>query len=244
MTPGKTKAANRGQSGTLSVTLALPLDPQVLLAITPRIRLSRAEDEAGRSLLLPPDPDRTNSEYGNGVFQQIDVFLRAPEEGSRELTLLEGVTTFLLTDKREHWEIADLMKTQNAAHAFASGGQNLTALVVGAQKKGTTLQLDFQLRAPNAIAFNEGTNPFFSLEQIAASVHLRDAKGRTLSPGGYNGSVEWNGCTLQLRFSLPATDIAANRDPVVNEPVKFIFDAPVEFVQTEVPFSFSDLPLP
>ncbi len=244
VTPGKTKAVNRGQSETLSVTLALTLDPQLPLTSTPRIRLSRAEDEAGRSLLLPPDPNRANSEYGNGFSQQIDVFLSAPEKGSHTLAHLEGVATYVLVDKREHWEIADLLKTPNATHTFESGGQNVTASVVGAEKKGATLQLEFQLRAPQGADLNEGKNPLFSFEQISSSLHLRDAKGRTLSSGGYSGSGESNGYTLQLRFPLSAPGQAGAGATSLVEPLSLVFDAPTEFVQTQVPFSFSDLPLP
>lgn len=244
VTPGKTKAASRGQSETLSVTFTLPSDPQLTLATTPRIRLSRAEDEAGHSLLLPPDPNRSNSDNGGGVSQQIDVSLSAPEKGSRTLAHLEGVATYVLADKREHWEIADLLKTPNATHTFESGGQTTTASLVGAEKKGASLQFEFQLRAPTGADMNGGKNPLFSFEQISASLHLRDAKGRTFPSGGYSGSGESNGYTLQLRYALPAPGQGGAEATTVAEPFALVFDAPTEFVQTEVPFSFSDLPLP
>ena len=249
VTPGNKGAAKRSQNTNLSVSFGMLPNPQVAVVGAPLLRITRAEDEKGRSL----SDDRHNFLGFGNRGEHSSVQLRPLEDASQKLAHLDGVAVYVIPIKRERWEVDDVLNAKDLSHDFQSGGQKLTLTIQRAQKNGDSVSLDLKLSRPNG----EGRDPSFSFEQLTSAVQLMDAKGQKLVAGGYSGTGGGNALTAQASFGLapprrpPFILQDGKRVPapppeklVLTEPIKLVFDFPTEFVQTEVPFSFSDVPLP
>ncbi len=236
VTPSKTKAPLRFGSSSLTLTLDGISDPQLVAIGPPRVRVTRAEDEVGQSL-RSENENLFNFGQVLGGSRRIFVTLRPPDKSSQKIAHLDGAMIYTFATKREKWQIADVLNAKNTAHTFQSAGQTVVASISSAQKVGGAIQLKIKIQA--AAKAGEQRNPLFIIEQWRSWLRVVDAKGQTLVPGSFGGSSNEGELNLEARFS-PTTPDAQ----VLNEPAKLTFDVPSEFVQTEVPFSFSDLPLP
>jgi len=242
MTLGKIKKGTPSAGESLSATFTFPSDPQLPVVRTPRVRVTRAEDEAGHSV-RKDDADRNF--YGGGIQDRADVALLVPAKTSHKIAHLDGVVTYVLASRNEHWEVPDVLNAKNPTHTFSSNGQQVMASVLSVEQKRGAIEVEFQLTEQGAPNLNDGQsledrNPIFSFERLASSLSVRDSKGVMRVAEGTSGSGDGNGYTIQLRFPPPVPDTA----PTLTGPLTFVFDAPSEFVQTEVPFSFENLPLP
>ncbi len=256
VTPTSKGETRRSQNNNLSINFGIMPDPQVAVIGASRIRLTRAEDEKGRSL-RDETPDRFPIGFNTGVQEQVNVQLRSSANGSQKLAHLEGVAVFVLPTKREKWELNDVLSAKDVSHDFQSAGQKLTLTIQRAQKTGDFVSLDMKLSSSGIGNGGDARSPVFSFDQLASAVSLVDAKGQKLISRGLSGTGSGTELTVQARFSMarqmrpplvmqdgkmvPAPPPAA---PVLAEPLKLVFDVPTEFVQTEVPFSFADVPLP
>jgi len=248
----KTAAPNRSQSNNLSVTLVASHALQLPILGFSRIRLTCADDDQGRSLRPEENPPIGENFYN--VARQGPVSLLPPQADAQKIAHFEGVTTYVLYSKRETWEVPDVLNAKNVGHDFQSGGQTLRALVQSVQKAGNKLTVNFRMNGPETNGAAAVPNPFLSFEQIVGAIRLTDAKGRALQSAGYDGKSSNSLYNVNANFSLPPsqTPPAMGMDgkpmdaetPAFEGPIKLTFNVPTEFVQTEVPFSFHDLPLP
>ncbi len=271
--PTQSKAVQRSQTNRASINFGFASDPQLVTSEAPRVRITRATDEKGRSLREEDPvrfptlavPGRANIRFeGGGLYsifgvggnsmEQTSVPLGTLPEDSEKLALLEGVATYVLPSKREKWEVTDVLNAKGASHEFQSGGQQLTLSLKDVQKAGGGVVLDLRVAFPDG---NEGGKAPLSSGQLTSGLRLVDAGGQKLMASSISSSVEGNELSVQATYSLargPRTPFVV-RDgkmvpaplpeaPALAEPLRLFFDIPTEFVQTEVPFSFSDLPLP
>jgi len=248
----KTAAPNRSQSNNLSVTLVPVQAPQLPIIDSPRIRLTRADDDKGRSLLSKDAAPTMGNFYS--FRPQDPIKLLPPQADAQKIAHFEGVTTYVLYSKRETWEVPDVLNAKNVGHDFQNGGQTLRALVQSVQKAGDKLTVNIHINGPETNGAAAVPNPFLSFQQIVAAIRLTDAKGRALQPAGYGGHSSGNVYNINANFTLPPsqTPPAIGMDgkpmddetPTFDGPIKLTFNVPTEFVQTQVPFSFHDLPLP
>ncbi|BCM93129.1 hypothetical protein IAD21_05017 [Abditibacteriota bacterium] len=255
VTPGKT--ARRNQSSNFYVTLSTESDPRIPLVGGGRPRITRAEDERGQSLLLDERQPPFNLDFDPGRSSQTNIRLRTPETGRQKLAHLDGVIVYVLPTKYEKWEMNDVLVAKDASHNFQSGGQTIQAVIHSARQTGNGVQLDIEVNTglPNGI-MNDARSVQMSVNQLLSSIHLKDGAGRELTSSGYSSGSDNGKLSAQANFVLAPQigrpfimegDKLVRRPvdvPKLAGPIALNLNVPVEFVQTEVPFSFSDLPLP
>ena len=256
VTLGKTAQSARSEQNNLTVSLALLPDPRVPLLGVPRPLVTRAEDEQGRSLL--PKADKTDdgdnwqyspySFYSNGYGRsQTSVRLRAPEADAKTLTHFEGKMVYAVVSKIENWEIPDLLAQKEWTRQFKSGNQSFDVTFKPSYKDEKNLTLNVEVRTNFPRIENQIGHPLMASEPVLAAITIRDANGTVLRTSGGGGGTSEQKMTTQANF-YPANreydeDGNVKAKPLAM-PLKLSFDAPVEVVQTEVPFSFEDVPLP
>ena len=244
----------RAQQNELTAQMILLPDPRLPGIGAARLRLTRADDEAGRSLLAPDDPNQRRNElfsfYNNYQQQQTNLTLLPPAQGAQTLAHLEGTIVYALITKTERWEVPDLLGAPALTHEFTNGNQKFFMTVKAAptqestetgavkgSEKSVTLAVEVASDAPTPSG--QIPPPMLASEPVAAAIQIRDANGISLRRSGGGGSGGGDKMTSQLTFYLDngnASKIAL--------PLKMTFDAPLNVVQTEAPFSFENLPLP
>ncbi len=253
VTLGETPIYN--QDSNLSISLMTDIDPLIPTLGGESIHITKAEDEQGRAIQEHEAPVQliTNSnawEIGMRNFR-----FKAPEVGSQKLAHLDGVMICVLPTKYEIWSIGNVLTTQNATHEFKSEGQTVRVTITSVHQQGNNLGLVMKVFVPSAGAEN-GRPHLLSNAQLLRSIRLVDAKGRELKHGSYNLSGNNTEAILQENFYFPIPTLQFTggnskvqprplpETPNLTEPVAFTLHTPVECIQTEVPFSFSNLPLP
>ena len=221
----------------------------------PTLRLTRAQDEQGRSL-LPEVPaarpfENINTGYTFVGFSEYALALK-PLQGARKLAHLEGTATYVLPVGSEHWEVPDVLSNRIAEHDFQGGGQTIHLQVRNVQRSFGDVSMEFKLTplVPAALFFIPPQAPPYPFyHSITRSLRLRDANGQVWRPQGRGfGVTGTQDGSIPINFSSGPEVLGGapqTPDPFdVTGPLTLIFDGPVEFVQTTIPFSFENVPLP
>ena len=216
-------------------------DPQLQIVGGPRLRLTRADDEVGRSLLMD-DPARRSPGYFEASPIRID--LKLPEAGAQTLAHLEGTATYVLPTKLARWEVPDLMATPRAEHQFESNGETVTVKITRVTRDGANLKLEMQAVASRPVAEGQEANPLISTSSIFTSLRLTQADGRKYSSRGGSTGLGKTTSDIRADFALGEADLNPIGAPNANDPIRLSLEVPTEWVQTEVPFAFENVPLP
>lgn len=228
---------------------------------SPLLRATRALDDKGRSLLLEDVKPNTRAFFDAGdvrKHQQDPIVLARPAADARRLARLEGVATFVMALRNERWEVPDALSQPELTHQFESNGQQIELKArntLNQNNQTVSLSIDAMVPAPPAPGAMQ--NPLFSTKRLIDSITLQDAQGYILrGNGGGSGTMnrERTKITADSLFKLtgdrnPAFSTPDAPDEKAGEhklalPLKFIFDTPTGWIKTEVPFAFSDVPLP
>ncbi len=237
--------------------------PDLRLPITrePRVRITRAQDDKGRSLLIEDGEPATfdlsgPTRRGARSTMQEPVAVARPAPDARRLAHLEGVVTWVVPLQTERWEEADLLATPQLRHQFESNGQQIVLTLYSGMSKSELISLRIQADVPATLIEDKTPNPLFNKEQLIKSFYLEDAEGYLLRGRDGEGSftpdrTQFNAYTRpQLTgernpaFVTPESPTEKPGQHKIALPVKWVFEAPKNWVKTEVPFAFSDLPLP
>ena len=203
--------------------------------------------------------------------QPLTIRLSQPAADARKLAHLEGVAIYVVPSAREFWEVPDALNAKDVEHEFISNDQTFRAVLQSVTQQGDGVEVKLKITAaPEADLVRLGDPrippPLLSLRNVPSAMSLEDANGNILRPSSSNiNESSSDGITLvtaQFRqYTVPTRVVfrdgtvvrgndgtamrfrIASKNPLA-PPFKFIFDAPKDFVQTEVPFSFSDVPLP
>lgn len=248
----------RRETTALSAHISLETSPQIPLVLSPRIEVTSAVDNLGSSLV---NNDRMPFFEGN-IDYAMPIQLRTPQKGAKEITKLEGKITYAIATKKETWEAPDILNAKDVGHDFQAGENKVHFSVVSARKTNNAIQLEVNVTALNGTTpvmggFNFDRNqvghPLMQFNQLSSAIRLVDAKGQTLESGGFGGRGGNNQLTGQVTYNLPRVWLAPEaagqvgvmpEQLTLTEPVKLIVESPSEIVQTQVPFSFSHIPLP
>ena len=255
---GADKAFTRSETRGLSLGLEPVLDPMLRVTGKPKVTLTVVEDDQKRSLLQSERNDwfvyDFDGNYYSGATQ-----LKVPETGAKKITRIEGKAVYVVPSKFVRWEIADITNNKGATHEFSSNKGTVRVTVKRASRNedeesdSVNLALEMLLVDAQGEA-DQSRSPLFSFGLLRSAVHLEDAAGHVLRSNGYNGSSSNNKITMSGQFHIVAArgprvvdengQPAEAAAPTLTGPVKLVFDGPTEWAQTEVPFSFSDVPLP
>lgn len=236
-----------GAANELNLTFDARPDPRLPVVGPARVRITRALDEKGRALEPgPPDWRQNNSIYFwiNGVWNSPETraTLLPPAPDARKLAHLEGVAIYVFPTARDRWEVPDALNSKERTHEFTSHGQTVRTEIKSIKRNGDDIDLTIEISNDNPDAWGELGTPLFAIVQAAQWMRFEDANGNVLR-SRYGNSTNRKKVGDEIRFSPPSQRSSASKI-TIKPPFKFIFDAPTEWAQTEVPFSFQDVPLP
>ena len=248
----------RSENHTLSATLTLQSDRRLPVVGSPQVRLTRAEDAQGRSLVPQLSEEERNQNrvnrynfYSNASYQQqnADIALASPAPNARSLAHLDGVVVYAVVTKTDKWEVPDLLSAPEWTHTFTSP-DGTVALKVAAtpntEDDNGGLKVKIEATSSNDDqSYDRVTYPLTQTEPLMAAIRIEDANGVVYHNQGYNssgGPITKISTTFVPEENQPQEEGAAKPQP--QGPFKLIINAPVEVAQTEVPFAFKDVPLP
>jgi len=238
----------------VSLTLQCKADPLLPVVGAAQVHITRAEDDQGHSL-RDQQPFQLTVQ---GLFRPIAVLTLNPQPDSHTVAHLDGVAVWVLATKKETYQVDDVLHTKSVEHDFVFQNQILHVNLTCAPQNDTDVQVTMEVRSDTKEKPAELDRMRFGLlsdAQVLSWLRLSDATGRQLSSSAVTKTKDDNTLTVKALFGL-STRFASPKNPqgqaapapaqtpALNEPLKLIMDVPTEFVQTEVPFSFSDLPLP
>ena len=246
------KSPLRTQSNTMNVSISSASDPRLPFIGNARVRLTRAEDDQGRSLLVPADEAGRNGERFNAYSfyardnDQMNLTLLPPQPDAKKISHLEGVFVHSLVTKSETWEVPDLLSAPEWNRQFRGGEQTFDMSIKAELAKGNTqnrVTLTVVVTSDARTKSDEIPPPMMAANPMMAAIKIRDAKGLELR---YNGSSSTAGSNGKLTFS--ATYYPQNyyeeSAKTLTMPLKMTFEAPLEVAQTEAPFAFENVLLP
>ena len=246
----KAEGKVRSETDNLNVTLSLLPDLRLPIVGSPQTRVTRAEDDKGRSLQLPTDEnqrryyDAYNFYNNNYEGNQSNLRLLTPDKSAVTLAHLDGVVTYALITKTQQWEIPDLLSEKQWTREFKSGDQTFQVTLKPTIREDKNLGLAVEVNSNRATVDNQIGPPLLAVAPILGAMKIVDANGKVLRSNGGGGGYNPQKLTTSIVFY--AGDPYADEDAkkVFALPLKLVFDAPTEIVQSEVPFSFVDVPLP
>ena len=253
------KRPARRQSDVLNASLTLMPDLRWPLVGAPRSRLTRADDDQGRSLLRAAKQDDAidiytfyDDRFGRS---RLDLKMSAPAPDAKTLAHLEGVVVYTLVTRTETWEVPDVLKQPAWKRVFQDGGQTFEMTItprLGGQNDApgvppSTLRLAIEVLSNQGGPVYEIGPPMLSGAAIVAALKIVDANGVVLRAKGGGLDYGNNGeLTTQATFSAAKTYHGNDDDQPKSLalPLKLTFDAPLGVAQTEAPFSFENVALP
>lgn len=225
---------------------ALP-EPRLPIVGPARVRITRAVDEKGRAL----EPFSSKGRNRNSIYlwtgdvwnsPDTQAILLPPAPDARQLAHLEGVAIYVFPTTRDRWEVPDALNATELTHEFTSHGQTVRTEIKSIKRNGDEIDINIEISNDNPDAWGELGTPLFAMEQAAHWMRFEDANGNVFRSRDGN-STDRKKISNKLSFSLLSKRTPSGKVEI-KPPFKFIFDAPTEWVQTEVPFSFENVPLP
>lgn len=243
----------RSRKQALNVVMECETDPSFEFFGSPSVQVTQALDDRGGSLV--PKEQETTSDL-NWNFNTLNVRLNVPRSDSKKLIYLEGRVTYVICTKFEKWEVVDVLNAKSTSHDFQSDGQTIRVFIRKARLQGKNFLLDIGIVPTSPLPKDTSSWYLFAAKQLLPQISLTDAQGTPLVLTGYRGLVERTdkrslvqanfvfspNSTETIKWSMPF--LPSSPLPKLVEPISFRLNAPTSLVQTEVPFSFSNLPLP
>lgn len=249
---GDPKAPERSQRQDLAASLVLLPDLRLPVIGSPQTRVTRAEDEQGRSLLpqLSEGEIFSQKPHAYGFYSssywdqsQANVRLLAPAPDAKTLAHLEGQVVYAIVSKREKWEIADLLSAPEWTHSFAGAAGEIKLKLKATSTPEGNLKLEIEASSSGPAPEDQVRQPLMSNQPLIENIRIEDAGGTIFRSSGYSFSESDNTVITRATF-VPVGKDDQDATTTLNGPLKFVLDAPVEVVQTQVPFSFENVPLP
>ena len=189
---------SRTQRKNLNASITLINDPRLPLVGASRPRLTRAEDEQGRSLLTgEEDKPRYSSYsfYGSSRQDQTTLTLRPPEPDAKVLRHLEGVVVHSLVTATETWEVPDLLGAPQWTRTFKNGDLEEFVMTVKANPLKTTgssserVALSIEVTSNRRTVYEEIPSPLLASAPVIAALRIVDAKGSEMRLSGNSSAL-------------------------------------------------------
>ncbi len=239
------RVESMGAANELNLIFDPRPDPRLPIAGPARIQITRAQDEQGRALqTLNPREKYSVYLWTNTVWSERETraALTPPAPDARKLAHLEGHVIYVFAAARDRWEVPDALNSRDLTREFGAPGQKFRAEIKKIERDGDDIDVTIELTNDNPEAWGELGSPLFSIAQAAQWMRIEDANGIVLR-SRYGNSTDRKKVADKITFS--ASDRRARQGKTeLMPPFKFIFDAPTDWVQTEVPFAFENVPLP
>ena len=249
---GEKEDSMRSQHADLVASLVLNPDLSLPVIGKPQTRVTRAEDDQGRSLLPELSEGEIFSQkpqaygfYSNNYWEQshANARLLAPAPDAKMLAHLEGNVVYAVVSKREKWEIADLLSAPQWTHSFPGDAEEINVKIQATPTAEGNVKMEIEVNSSQDVPDNQVRQPLMAIQPLIENMRLEDANGVVFRYSGYNSSESDNKFTTRTTF-VPVGKNDPNATTTLNGPIRFVLDAPVEVVQTQVPFAFENVPLP
>ena len=249
---GEKEDSMRSQRADLEASLILNSDLRLPVIGKPQTRVTRAEDDQGRSLLPELSEGEIFSQkpqaygfYSSRYWEQSHASARllAPAPDAKMLAHLEGNVVYAVVSKREKWEIADVLSAPQWTHSFPSDAGEINVKIQATPTAEGNVKMEIEVSSSRDVPDNQVRQPLMAIQPLIENIRLRDANGVVFRYSGYNSGGRDNLLTLRTTF-VPVGKNDLSATTTLNGPIRFVLDAPVEVVQTQVPFAFENVPLP
>ena len=236
----------RTQSQTLTADITMSPDMRLPLVGSSRGRVTRAEDDQGRSLRMDIDQQElgygTESFYFGSYWQTHGKLkLRPPLPDAKTLRHLEGVVVYSWIVKSETWRVPDLLSAPAWTREFENAEQRFVMSVEVALIKGypNRVGVNIEVRSDMPETPEEIAPAMLASSAIMDGFAMQDGEGRALRRNGGFASKGYRDGKIQIAATFDGT---GNKTLIT--PLQMIFKAPLDVVQTEAPFAFENVPLP
>ena len=200
------------------------------------IKLEEVVDDKGNSL-IPAAGASTRAGFGyyggNAGAWNLYAPLSYPKDAGTRIARLRASATFTIQTKSHLIEVADLPHVNEKIEAV---GQTRVTVRKFAKEAGNMYRLTVVIARGDAGG---------DWESIQNSVHTRlkvvDAEGQALDSRGWGTSTRNDEMEITLNFAPSRRPEDARQS---GDPVKMVWDIPMESRELTIPFEFTDLPLP
>lgn len=237
----------RTRDDSLNLTLEMAPDPGLPLGSLPVVRLTRAEDDEGRSLLKPEVPQKPVYYSGSvDAWNKKPTMLKLlpPAADARRIAHLEGEALYKVAVKRERWEVPDLLETKRPTHNFKIGEAEVKITLLDAKIQGEVVTFWLEIMAPPGTSWQKLGGDFYSIYGIFKWITVRDASGTRLVSKSLGGDNRDNRFTSRAYCVLPPAPHGQQEKLKLKLPLQFTIDLPTDWVQAQTKFKFDDVPLP
>jgi hypothetical protein len=209
---------------TLQVNMSISVEPRMPLLSVRQPIITEATDENGQSLMLPINPQR-NGYYQHGYrsyMHQVNGSLK-PSANSRKLTALKGtIPVTLVAETKPKITIPKVKEAKGKT--FKEGAATINIEDVTTDRGQPGIKMTISENIPN------GQQDYTWMNSIQQRIEVYDENGNKLQ--NYGGSWNMNGNnTIAGTFHFSGV------------PVKMVYYDWIT-LSYQVPFSFTDLPLP
>lgn len=222
--------ANGSQSDFLLNLFAFSEPKLKVIRSSSSVQLEEAIDDHGNSL-LPVGPDNRGYYGGGGGCWQLFCRLGWPHNPGRRIRSLKGRTSFTVQTKSQTIQIDNLPAVKDKAESV--NGVPITVHSFNKSEGGWELKLSITSDPQNPMAW-------IQLQQsLTTKLAIVDAQGTALDHRGMSSRGINNEIEMSLQF------VQSNGpDGRSGEPLKLLWEYPLETKDLTVPFRFADLPMP
>lgn len=248
---GRSRSLRWGADGkpawteTISVGLRFQIDPRIqVLSASYQPKIDEAVDNTGRSIALPRPAFAADfnmfsgADFDDGSGRRFNVSLRAPAAPAQRIARLKGSARLRVITRSETWEV-DIDEEKSRTKTVQRDGAQMSLNVGPWRRRGGRYEIELAMREPEAVPDLAGINRRRMLGlQAFGTVRLLDAQNRELTRSGTEGNSSSSGVEYRMSFSSRGGE----NDP--GAPARLVWTLPTEWKDVEVPFEFTDLPLP
>lgn len=213
---------DRSTSERLSVTLGVYPEPKLRgVQYYQRITITHAVDEKGNDMAAKVTyPDQWSN--GREVIEGYGVQLKPSKESGGTLKKLAGSFRVRLAAGTEKWELPNVLAAKGKEKQIG----DVLLSVKEARRDKQTITLNLSAQSPSARRDVSSRSSRSAVLIVALSPSGKEITRHTLTLNGGSGGVS---------MSFTAQE---------DGPVKLVWEVPTETKEIEVPFEFTDLPLP
>ncbi len=230
-------ATGANPSSTFDISFTAYIDPAIrVLQHAGEIKVISIQDDAGNSLASTQPPELAPGDVPDTepLWQfSLTSALTYPKNPGKRIASFKGEVILWALKRSETWEVADFRKARNVSKSVGGVRFTIAKATPGAES------LKVEVSATRDGASDERWNLFKTLS-LAHTLRACDAKGRALYLMGAGGPRDERRVAQTCQFSPNDPNAGVN----VGEPVKLIWELPLEIEPMSIPFEFKNLPIP
>jgi hypothetical protein len=187
--------------------------------------LQKAVDDAGNSM-LENQPTYNSFNVNSDSVWSVVVNLDRPDRRSTRIAQLKGSVQAAIETRSETWNVPNILKVHDLSHDFGDCTFSINSL--------TAMRNLYVLRVSGVRLSSAPDGTSLGIGQI----ELFDAEGRALASRGMGGGGGPDHMIYTMTFD------STNPAQSTGQPARLVWKVPVSTKTVDIPFDFSNLPLP